>query len=584
MSDVVVQLGDRLMAFRRPKVILQTDYIGDVVPMLAEIEAQVNRHNLTAVGFVGYEAATAFDAALTCFPTAPTPLLWFGLYADGMPFGRNAIPGSYQLGVPHLSLTAATFAQRIALIKAAIARGETYQVNFTFPVTMPFTGDPLALFVDLMAAQQGRYGAYIQTDEFAICSVSPELFFALDGSLLTTQPMKGTVARGLTSDADRANMTWLHNSEKNRAENVMIVDMIRNDLGRIARTGSVHVDNLFQVTRYPTLHQMTSDVSAETDTSIVDIFHALFPCASITGAPKVRTMQIINALETHPRGVYTGATGVIAPNRRAQFSVAIRTAVIDPQQQMATYHVGSGVVWDSDAAEEFEECQLKAQVLTVRRPPFELLESLLFVPDTGLFLLSYHLERLADSADYFGFPLDLAEVRQRLQAVTAMLATRNKIRVLLAQSGAITVQTSPLAPVQAMTPLTLGVAAMPVQTDNPFLYHKTTYRPMYDNARASRPDCDDVILCNERSEVTETSRGNLLFEFDGELVTPPVSSGLLAGTYRAHLLDAGVVHERVVHSDELGRADHIWMINSVRGQLPCRIQTRQDESELVWSK
>ncbi|MCO5203884.1 MAG: aminodeoxychorismate synthase component I [Anaerolineae bacterium] len=584
MSDVVVQLGDRLMAFRHPKVIMQTDSVGDVVPMLVEVEALVNRHNLTAAGFVGYEAAAAFDTALTCFPATPTPLLWFGLYENGAPFGRNAPSGGYHLGTPRLSLTATTFAQRIALIKAAITRGETYQVNFTFPVTMSFEGDPLALFFDLLAAQQGRYGAYIRADAFAICSASPELFFALEGNLLTTQPMKGTVARGLTLAADRANMAWLRHSEKNRAENVMIVDMIRNDLGRIARTGSVRVDNLFQVTRYPTLHQMTSDVSAETDASLVAIFRALFPCASITGAPKVRTMQLIHALETQPRGVYTGAIGIIAPNRRAQFSVAIRTAVIDQQRQTATYHVGSGIVWDSDAAEEFDECQLKAQVLTVRRPPFELLESLLFEPDNGLFLLPYHLDRLADSAEYFGITLDLAELRRRLQLAVAPLTTRTKLRVLVAQSGTITVETAPLAPQQDVTPLTLGLAAEPIYSDNQFLYHKTTYRPMYDNARAACPDCDDVILWNEHGEVTETSRGNLLFEIDGDLVTPPVTSGLLAGTYRAHLLDRGIISERVVHLDDIDRADRIWMINSVRGQLPCRLRTSQNASELVLSQ
>ena len=332
------------------------------------------------------------------------------------------------------------------------------------------------------------------------------------------------------------------------------------------------IDSLFinevAITPSVPLHQMTSDVSAETDASIVDIFRALFPCASITGAPKIRTMQLIHALEAQPRGVYTGAIGVIAPDRHAQFNVAIRTAVIDQQQQTATYHDGSGVVCDSDATEEFDECRLKARVLTVRRPPFALLESLAFQPGEGLLLLQRHLQRLKDSAEYFAYPVDLADVQRHLTMATQPLQTPTKLRVELAADGAIRVETMPLSPSSTPQTRTIGLATEPVHSGNLFLYHKTTYRPMYDAARASRPDCDEVILWNERDELTEASVGNLVLELDGALCTPPVSSGLLPGTLRGHLVDEGMLSERVITLGDLECATRIWVINSVRGWRP----------------
>ena len=274
--------------------------------------------------------------------------------------------------------------------------------------------DPFYLFLQLTDAQQSSYGAYLNTGRYAICSASPELFFELDGDRLRSRPMKGTASRGQTLAADRIQAERLHHSVKNRAENVMIVDMVRNDMARVAEIGSVRVLRLFEIERYPTVLQMTSTVECRTRASLPEIFTALFPCASVTGAPKIRTMQIIRDLEPGPRGVYTGAIGFVAPGRRARFNVAIRTVVVDTVAGEAEYGTGSGIVWESDSAEEYQECRLKARILTVMPRAFDLLESLLWTPESGCFLLERHLDRLRDSAEYFDFPFDERKIRTQL--------------------------------------------------------------------------------------------------------------------------------------------------------------------------
>nr|BAG55467.1 putative para-aminobenzoate synthase, component I [uncultured bacterium] len=377
--------------------------------------------------------------------------------------------------------------------------------------------------------------------------------------------MKGTAVRGRTLAEDEAQIDWLRQSEKNRAENVMIVDMIRNDIGRVARVGSVSVPRLFDIERYPTVLQMTSTVNGRSDASLPDILAAMFPCASITGAPKVRTMEIIRELEPAPRGVYTGAIGTISPGRQAQFNVAIRTVTIDRTAQRATYNVGSGIVWDSDASDEYAECRLKSRVLVEQRPSFDLLESLLWTPAEGYFLLDEHLDRLAASAAYFGVVVARARVRAELQQRTVGLDGVSKVRVLVDEHGRVRSQAVSLDAGATVEPVRVGLAAMPVDPANIWLYHKTTHRAVYDAARASRPDCDDVLLWNSAGELTEASSSNLVVRLDGELVTPPVTSGLLAGTFRRNLLEAGELVERPVRVADLAQASELFLINSVRG-------------------
>ena len=571
---VVLQEGGqwwRFEAFERAVVAYRAE---EVAAAVREVERAVEADGLLAAGYLAYEAAAAYG--LSAHPSQPDspPLLWFGLFRQRQPVEPPAPGGNYRFGEWQPALDFPAYDAALTRIKAAIARGDTYQANFTFPLRADFSGDPPALFAALSAAQQAEYGAYLDLGRFVICSASPELFFRRDGARIESRPMKGTAHRGLTAADDRAQIDWLRQSEKNRAENVMIVDMIRNDLGRVARVGSVAVPQLFAVERYPTLLQMTSTVTALTDAPLSDVLAAAFPCASITGAPKKRTMELLRALEVGPRGVYTGAIGVVLPGRRAQFNVAIRTAVIDRARGAAVYHVGSGVVWDSDAAAEFEECRLKARVLsTPPAPLFQLLESLLWTPGEGYALREAHLRRLADSAEYFGFALDLPAAERRLDALAAGLAAPSKVRLLVGPGGAIVAEARPLAEGALPEPLRLGLARAPVSSGDVWLYHKTTRRAAYDAARAARPDCDEVILWNERGELTEATASNVVLELDGGRWTPPVSAGLLAGTLRARLLAVGEIAERTLTPADLARAERVWLINSVRGWRVGKMET-----------
>jgi para-aminobenzoate synthetase/4-amino-4-deoxychorismate lyase len=569
---VVLQEGGqwwRFEGFERAIVAWRAD---EVVAAVGKIERAVEDGRLPAAGYLAYEAAAAYGLSTHPPQADGPPLLWFGLFRRREPAAPPASGGDYRFGEWQPALDFPAYDAALAHIKAAIARGDTYQANFTFPLRAGFSGDPLALFAALSAAQRAQYGAYLDLGRFVICSASPELFFRRDGATIESRPMKGTAHRGLTAADDRAQIEWLRRSEKNRAENVMIVDMIRNDLGRVARVGSVAVPALFAVERYPTLLQMTSTVTALTDAPLSDVLAAAFPCASITGAPKKRTMELLRALEVGPRGVYTGAIGVVLPGRRAQFNVAIRTAVIDRQRGTAVYHVGSGVVWDSDAAAEFEECRLKARVLSAPPiAPFRLLESLLWLPGEGYALREEHLRRLAESGEYFGYPVDLAEVTRRLDALATKLRAPSKVRLLVGPGGKVAAEARPLAEGALPEPLRLGLARQPVSSGDVWLYHKTTRREVYDAARTARPDCDEVILWNERGELTEATTSNLVLELDGGRWTPPVSAGLLAGTLRARLLAAGEIAERTLLTADLARAERIWLINSVRGWRRGRI-------------
>ncbi len=572
MSDTTafIQEGSRGLRFASPARIVVAMQPDDVVPALQAIEAAVNQHHQYAAGFISYEAAAAYGLAVHA-PLPDLPLLWFGLYekveviedwAAGI--ANPPSPTSYTVGQWQAALDRAAYATVVHRIRDYLACGHSYQVNYTFPLQASFDGEPSALFADLAAAQQGKHAAFIDTGWFAICSASPELFFRLDGERLTTKPMKGTAARGHTLVEDEARIAGLRQSEKNRAENLMIVDMLRNDLGRVAQVGSVTVPQLFEVERYPTLLQMTSTVTARTQASVVEILASLFPCASITGAPKVRTMQIIRELEPRPRGVYTGAIGFIGPGRRARFNVAIRTVLVDRERRQAIYGVGGGLVWDSDAGGEYEECLLKARVLTTRRPSFQLLESLLWEPDNGYFLLEAHLARLADTAVYFNVPLDQSAIKRRLTELASMLREPVKIRLRISLDGVFAVEAAPLTQGVLSRPARVGLARAPVDSDTVWLYHKTTRRELYDAARASRPDCDEVVLWNERGELTEASTANVALDLDGEWFTPPVTSGLLAGTFRNGLLATGQIRERILTPADLRAARRIALINSVR--------------------
>ncbi len=555
------------LSFLDPLDLIEIHSLDDIPPALQAIRHAVDEQGLFAAGFLSYEAAPAFDPALQVRTADPNfPLAWFGLFRAPTvdrqmpPFPVTASPPAPQW---HPSISHEEYHTAVARLHQYIHDGDTYQANFTWRLRADFKADPRTFFLPLVQAQGPHYSAFVQTGRFTLCSASPELFFRLDGENLSSRPMKGTLARGRTPEEDQARSQTLHHSAKNRAENVMIVDMIRNDLGRIAIPGSVEPVSLFDVERYPTVWQMTSTVRCHTRAAFPEILSALFPCASITGAPKPRTMSIIAELEDSPRRIYTGAIGYLAPGRQAQFNVAIRTVLLDSATGTAEYGVGGGIVWESVPGDEYEECLLKAAVLQPS-PQFSLLETMRWTRAEGFFLLDRHLDRLMRSAGYFGFPVKRAAIARTIREWESSLRGDSalRVRLLVGPQGSATLESAPLPVVTG--PLRVALAPQPVDPANRFLYHKTTCRDVYESARALCPGADDVLLWNRAEELTESTIANVVVEIDGERFTPPVTCGLLPGTFREKLLVQGVVRERVVRVEEMDRIEKIFLVNSVR--------------------
>jgi para-aminobenzoate synthetase/4-amino-4-deoxychorismate lyase len=581
--------------FTNPLRVIAARDPGEVRAVLRQVDEEVQGGRYAA-GFVSFEAAAAFGLPVRTLDSG-LAVACFGIFEpDAVErLGRLPAAGASTIGRWSASIDRAAYLAAIEAIKARIEAGDTYQINFTFRLTAPFTGDPGAVMRHLFAAQAGSWSARVDAGHHVICSASPELFFSLEGERVLCRPMKGTWPRGYWAEQDEARGDALHLSAKNRAENVMIVDMVRNDLGRIARTGSIEVTSLFDVERYPLQWQMTSTVTGTVERpGLEPLFGAMFPCGSITGAPKIRSMEIIQALESTPRGIYTGAIGYAAPGGRAHFNVAIRTVVLDRRAGIAEFGVGSGVVWDSIARDEYDECLLKAEMLrgAGRRPDrtsasakpssgasyvlddppgFQLLETILWTPQTGFALLDRHLRRLRASALCFGFACSIDDVRARLDDAVGDLRGPARVRVLVDADGGVVCEGVDLLPLRE--PLSVALAVEPVDRRDVFLYHKTTRRAVYDRARASRPDADSVILWNEDGEVTEGTEANVVIMRDGVKVTPPVECGLLPGTMRAELLERGELVERRIPTAELLRASEVWLVNSVRGSLRARVQS-----------
>lgn len=567
----------RWLHFRQPECVVTASRIDEVEARLAFVEEQVLSKGFWAAGFVAYEAAPAFDLALKVLPDGGFPLLWFGLYSQPEVI---SLPGLGQDGPTDdidwpASIGNDEYSKAIKWIKSAIERGETYQVNYTYRLHSTVIRDQWGLFLRMIHAQGAAYGAYVETQDWTLCSASPELFFLLNGEHIESRPMKGTAPRGRTLTEDNEHKAALLASKKDRAENLMIVDMVRNDLGRIARTGTVKVSELFSVEKYPTVWQMTSTVVARTQCGLVDIFRGLFPAASITGAPKARTMEIISGLETLPRRIYTGTIGYFAPQRQAQFNVAIRTVAANRHSGKAEYGVGGGIVWDSRTNLEMEECRTKAKVLFERIPQFSLLETLRWEPGQGYWLLDLHLKRLQESAEYFSFSVDLEEVRRRLLAELKSSEGRSHlVRLLVSEDGEIRITSTVLDPARSASPFRVCLSTVPVDSSNPFLYHKTTHRRIYEDALAAHPGFDDVILLNEKGQITESTIANVLVELEGRLFTPPVECGLLKGVYRQSLLiNRERIKERLLTPEDLEECSRIYLVNSVRGILPIELET-----------
>ncbi|HEV2129461.1 MAG TPA: aminodeoxychorismate synthase component I, partial [Longimicrobiaceae bacterium] len=537
------------------------------LPALRAVEEAV-ASGLHAAGLLAYEAAPAFDPALVVnAPRMALPLLWFGIFGAREEVEPLPAPaeGDGSVGEWQASVAAPEYHASIARIREWIAAGDTYQVNYTLRLRAPFHGDDLALYARLCQAAGAAYCAYLRCEGFSILSASPELFFRWAEGELELRPMKGTRPRGRWPAEDQALAAELLASPKERAENLMIVDLLRNDAGRISRFGSVEVPRLFEVERYPTVHQLTSTIRSHTrpGATLTDVLRALFPSGSVTGAPKVRSMQIIRELEDTPRGIYTGAIGFVSPEETL-FNVAIRTLVLGRASAEVELGVGGGITYDSEAEAEYRECFAKAAF--VRHPPseFDLLETMLYEPGEGLFLLDEHLARLGASAEYFGFVCDAESIRRRLARSMADVAGEAfRVRLLLGRQGEVRIECQPL-PAAPPTPLRVCLAAEPVNSADPFLYHKTTQRQLYESRAGARPDCDDVLLINERGELTESTIANLVVRLDGQDWTPPLEAGLLPGVFRQSLLGSGALRERILRPEDLARADGVYLINSVR--------------------
>lgn len=553
-----------------PVATLTADRADGLPALLTGVEDAASAGYLVA-GYVAYEAAAAFQ-----LPVRPgagrAPLAWFGLFRAADAIRHDRIPASWSAPRPgldwHPSITQADYEAAVARLREHIAEGNAYQLNYTFRMRTPCSGDPRTIFAALAGAQGGAWSAFVDTGEVAICSASPELFFQRDGRRLVTRPMKGTAPRGRWPAEDATRAHELTASAKNRAENVMIVDLMRNDLGRISRPGSVAVTALFEAERYPAQWQMTSTVEADLveGAGLPAIFDALFPAGSVTGAPKIRSMEILAGVEDSPRGLYCGAIGLVSPGERAHFNVAIRTVTVDRRAGTAEFGVGSGIVWDSEAAAEFEECRVKAAILTTPEPAFDLIESLRWEPQDGYARLTRHRARMAASADYFDMPFDAPAFEAALADAAKALTVPSKVRLLLSRDGRFAVEARPLEPTPV--PIRAALAAAPVDAADVFLFHKTTRRDAYARAGAGAPPgVDTVILWNRQGEVTEAINFNVVAEVDGACVTPPVACGLLGGTLRAELLEAGAIAERRLTVDELRAASRVWLINSVRGRV-----------------
>jgi para-aminobenzoate synthetase/4-amino-4-deoxychorismate lyase len=434
----------------------------------------------------------------------------------------------------------------------------------------------ISLYDELREAQRARYCARIDIGSHVVLSFSPELFFERRGDLLTAQPMKGTTGRGRWLQEDEARAQALAASEKERAENVMIVDLLRNDVGRVALPGTVRVPELFRLERYPTLCQMTSTVEGRLppNTTLTALLSALFPCGSVTGAPKIRTIEIIAALEQEPRGVYTGAIGFVRPGGDCTFSVAIRTIVISRKTGTATMGVGAGITLDSIPEREYEESLLKAAFVTTTNKEraagtFELLETM-WLDNGTVARLHRHLARMADSAKYFGWNWDETRVRRAVDGARSEHSDGCwRLRLLVRRDGTPDVTCAPHEP-REQRPWRIALAESPIDDNDPFLFNKTTNRAVHENARRGRSGVDDVLLWNRRGEITESTIANVVAEIDGERLTPPIGCGLLPGVYRAELLERGAIAERVMTRNDIRRADRIWLVNSLREWIETR--------------
>ncbi len=565
------QLAGRQRLYQNPREIITAFTPGDVGAALEHMEA-CRAQGLYLAGYCAYELGYVFEDTLRGHlpDMQGAPLLQFGVFdafidAD-LPVEDYGLIHNLK---PEWNFT--DYKTRFDKVLAWIQAGDVYQVNLTFPMGGTYQGSPAAIYGLLKTAQPVKYGGVINLGETAIVSLSPELFFELDGNKICMRPMKGTVKRGATKAQDKALVKALGQDSKNRAENLMIVDLLRNDLSRIAKAGSVSVTDLFTLETYPSLHTMTSGIEARVqNVTLAEILRALHPCGSVTGAPKIRAMEIIRTLEARPRSAYCGALGLIDPDGYARFNVGIRTLTLN-QDGSCQYAVGSGVVADSRAQNEYDECLLKAAFL---RGEFALIETFGWHEQTGFMWLDLHLQRLEKSAKAFGFTWDKVAICTALNRAVKHVSGAHKVRLELTQNGVFNIETTPLKITNPDIAWPVAISKNPVRAEDILRTHKTTRRHFMDGELGrlkAQTACKEILLFNERGELCEGSYTNVFVRKDGHILTPPVSCGLLPGILRQVLIESGQAKEHILDLDDIRAAEKIYIGNSVRGLIEAHL-------------
>jgi para-aminobenzoate synthetase / 4-amino-4-deoxychorismate lyase len=584
--------GDsRSYVFGNPLSFLTAEQPDQVAAALAEIDEKVAAGH-HALGYFSYELGYLFSGRLASLLPAErtTPLLCVGIFQERLEVEDQVLDAALANQTDgqqarilncHLNMSQPLYLERLARVKQHIFDGDTYQVNYTLKYKFRHVGSPLRLYAELRKRQRVEYGAYLQFPGITVVSRSPELFIEKRDEHIHTRPMKGTSKRGHDREQDQRNAAFLSSDVKTRAENVMIVDLLRNDLSRISKPGTVRTQDLFKVETYETLHQMVSTVTAKVDADlpIERVLRQLFPCGSITGAPKVRTMEIIHDLECEPRGIYTGSIGVISPDQSMCLNVAIRTLALWPDGR-GEMGIGSGIVHDSDPIAEYDECCLKGRFLTDNVANFHLIESL-YCDASGYRFTAPHLDRIEASATALGFACQRGDLERELAVAAASVKAPSKVRLLLERDGSCRVEVVALeAPRSEERAITL--APVRVESSSWIWRHKISFRPLYDELREryQRLGFYDVIFANERGELTEGTFNNLFLRRGARWYTPPLSCGVLPGVQRQQLLTSGErdVTEQVLTVDDLRTADEIYLTNAVRGLVRVAFVEHGEES------
>ena len=571
--------------FTHPVDILEIYHLNDLPGLFKKIEQSVKEKCYVA-GYLTYECGYHFEKVVDKFKSSE-PIAWFGIYREPLIFNHttgkwdyknskhpeNSINRFYKINNLELGISRKEYSEKIKLIKNYIAAGDVYQINFTDKYTFDYIGSLTGLYRDLLAFQHVSYASIIKNRHGTILSLSPELFFRIEKDRITTKPMKGTILRGSTRSRDNRLKQKLANDTKNRAEMLMIVDLLRNDLGRICKINTIEVKELFRIETYETLHQMVSVIEGiiQPEVNYYNLFRALFPCGSVTGAPKIRAMEIIHELENEPRHLYTGSIGYFSPEGKVVFNVAIRTVQV--RNEAGEMGVGSGIVWDSDDTDEYEECKLKGKFFCTQYESFQLIETMLW--DRQYRLLDLHMDRLRASAKEFGFTCEIESIKSILdkEAQKFKKGKKYKVRLLLAKGGYTDIESSVLRESKTKRYKVI-ISDDPVHSKDKFLYHKTTQRSFYNRYRqkAEESGLAEIIFKNEKKEITEGTISNVFIKKDGYYYTPPEYCGLLGGVFRKYFLLSGKnIYEKVLYTTDLEDADEIYICNAVIGMLKVEL-------------